>query len=113
MLLTSIYGVCGMKNEEYININEVATVQEVIKYIDCWIKYHNSKPCPNDSSKTIQEILNGVERQDIDKNILNDLMMKTETRTINRHGITFLCSYFNRCINFYTCNYGFAFGKIF
>ena len=25
-----------------------------------------------------------------DKNILNDLMMKTETRTINRHGITFL-----------------------
>ena len=24
MLLTSIYGVCAMKNEEYININEVA-----------------------------------------------------------------------------------------
>lgn len=29
-------------------------------------------------------------QQDIDKNILNDLMMKTETRTINRHRITFL-----------------------
>ena len=35
-------------------------------------------------------MLNGVQRQDIDKNILNDLMMKTETRTINKHGITFL-----------------------
>ena len=70
--------------------NYIPTVQEAIKYIDCWIKYHNSKPCPNDSSKTIQEILNGIERQDINKNILNDLMMKTETRTINRHGITFL-----------------------
>lgn len=70
--------------------NYIPTVQDVIKYIDCWIKYHNSKPCPNDSSKTIQEILDGVQRQDIDKNILNDLMMKTETRTINKHGITFL-----------------------
>lgn len=70
--------------------NYIPTVQDVIKYIDCWIKYHNSKPCPNDSSKTIQEMLNSVQRQEIDKNILNDLMMKTETRTINRHGITFL-----------------------
>ena len=70
--------------------NYIPTVQEVIKYIDCWINYHNSKPCPNDNSKTIQEILNAVQRQDIDKNILNDLMMKTETRTINKHGITFL-----------------------
>ena len=70
--------------------NYIPTVQEVIKYIDCWIKYHNLKPCPNDSSKTIQEMLNSVQRQEIDKNILNDLMMKTETRTINKHGITFL-----------------------
>lgn len=90
--------------------NYIPTVQEVIKYIDCWINYHNSKPCPNDSSKSIQEMLNAVQadcrqrtgaeaspfnagnqaRQDIDKNILNDLMMKTETRTINKHGITFL-----------------------
>ena len=70
--------------------NYIPTVQEAIKYIDCWIKYHNSKPCPNDCSKSIQEMLNGVQRQDIDKNILNDLMMKTEVRTINKHGITFL-----------------------
>lgn len=70
--------------------NYIPTVQEAIRYIDCWIKYHNSKPCPNDSSKTIQEMLNGVQKQEIDKNILNDLMMKTEVRTINRNGITFL-----------------------
>ncbi len=29
MLLTSIYGVCAMKNEEYININEVAKVKSL------------------------------------------------------------------------------------
>lgn len=74
--------------------NYIPTVQDVIKYIDCWIKYHNSKPCPNDSSKTIQEMLDSIQKQEIDKNILNDLMMKTETRTINRHGITFLGMHF-------------------
>lgn len=73
-----------------MNKNYIPTVQEVIKYIDCWIDYHNSKPCPNDRSMTIKECLNTVQKQDIDKNILNDLMMKTEARTINKHGITFL-----------------------
>lgn len=68
----------------------IPTVQEVIKYIDCWINYHNSKPCPNNNQMTIKECLNSAQKQEIDKNILNDLMMKTETRTINRHGITFL-----------------------
>lgn len=95
--------------------NKIPTVQEAIKYIDCWIEYHNGKPCPNDKTKTIKQCLadceqrlkgseksetatpfnasnqaNSVQKQDIDKNILNDLMMKTETRTINKHGITFL-----------------------
>lgn len=74
--------------------NYIPTVQEVIKYIDCWIDYHNSKPCPNDNQMTIKECLNSVQKQEIDKNILNDLMMKTETRTINRHGITFLGMHF-------------------
>lgn len=74
--------------------NYIPTVQEVIKYIDCWIDYHNSKPCPNNNQMTIKECLNSVQNQEIDKNILNDLMMKTETRTINKHGITFLGMHF-------------------
>ena len=70
--------------------NYIPTVQEAIKFIDCWLEFHNSKPCPNDRSKTIQEMLNEISKNKIDKNILNDLMMKTEARTINKHGITFL-----------------------
>lgn len=69
---------------------KIPTVQEVIKYIDCWVEFHNRKPCPNDPSKSIQEMLNGIQKQNINPHILNDLMMKTETRTINKHGITFL-----------------------
>ena len=70
--------------------NYIPTVQETIKFIDCWLEFHNSKPCPNDRSKTIQEMLNEISKEKIDKNILNDLIMKTEARTINKHGITFL-----------------------
>ena len=35
-------------------------------------------------------MLDGVQKQNINKEILDDLMMKTECRTINKHGITFL-----------------------
>ena len=37
--------------------NYIPTVQEVIKYIDCWIDYHNSKLCLNDNQMTIKECL--------------------------------------------------------
>ena len=70
--------------------NYIPTVQELIKYIDCYLDFHNSKPCPNAPQISIKQCLNSVQKQEIDKNILNDLMMKTEVRTINRNGITFL-----------------------
>ena len=70
--------------------NYIPTIQELIKYIDCWLDFHNSKPCPNAPQISIKQCLNSVQRHQIDKNILNDLMMKTEVRTINKHGITFL-----------------------
>lgn len=69
---------------------EIPTVQEAIKYIDCWLEFHNKKPCPNNENMTIKECLNTVQKQDINKSALNYLMMKTEGRTINKHGITFL-----------------------
>lgn len=69
---------------------KIPTVQEVIKYINCWLEFHNQKPCPNDRSRSIQDVLNSVQRQDINKSALDYLMMKTEGRTINKHGITFL-----------------------
>ena len=70
--------------------NYIPTIQETIKFIDCWLDYYNSKPCPNAPQISIKQCLNSVQKQEIDKNILNDLMMKTEARTINKHGITFL-----------------------
>lgn len=69
---------------------KIPTVQEAIKLINCWIEYHNSKPCPNNPQMTIKQVLNSVQKEEINISVLDDLMMKTETRTINKHGITFL-----------------------
>ena len=68
----------------------IPTVQDAIKYINAWLEYRNQKACPNDRSRCIQEVLNSVRKQDINKSALDYLMMKTESRTINKHGITFL-----------------------
>ena len=70
--------------------NHIPTLQETIKYINAWIEFHNKNICPNNRSKTIQEVLNEVPKHKINVQILDDLMMKTECRTINKHGITFL-----------------------
>ena len=70
--------------------NHIPTVAEASKYIKSWIEFHNNQPCPNDRTKTIKECLNSVQKQNIDVQRLDDLMMKTEGRTINKQGITFL-----------------------
>jgi len=54
------------------------------------ISEKEGKPCPNAPEMTIKEVLNSVQKQEINISALDDLMMKTETRTINKHGITFL-----------------------
>ena len=69
---------------------QIPTIQQVIKCIDLWLNYHNSKPCSNDKSKTIKDCLNSVQREVIDRSKLNYLMMKTEPKIIHRNGIRFL-----------------------
>ena len=70
--------------------NYVPTIEETIIYLNCWLDFYNSKPCPNNRNMTIKECLNTVQKQDIDINKLDYLMMKSEVRTIIRSGITFL-----------------------
>ena len=61
-----------------------------------WLSFKNSQPCPNAPDKTIAEILAERKTQNIDINILDDLMLATEVKTIQRNGIRFLnCDYFD------------------
>ena len=74
----------------------IPTIEETIKMIDMWLSFKNSQPCPNIPDKTIAEVLSERKRQNIDVNTLDDFMLATEVKTIQRNGIRFLnCDYFD------------------
>ena len=87
-----------MRNEKFhkhIHNDYIPTLDETIKMIDMWLNFKNSKHCPNAPSKTIAEVLESRKRQNVDINLLDDLMLATEVKTIQRNGIRFLnCDYF-------------------
>ena len=88
-----------MRNEKLhkqLHNDFVPTLEETIKMIDMWLNFKNSQPCPNAPNKTIAEVLESRKRQNIDTNLLDDLMLATEVKTIQRNGIRFLnCDYFD------------------
>ena len=60
------------------------------------MNFKNSQPCPNAPDKTIAEVLEERKRQNIDIKQLDDLMLVTEVKTIQRNGIRFFnCNYFD------------------
>lgn len=74
----------------------IPTIEETIKMIDMWLKFKNSQPCTNAPNMTIAEVLESRKKQNIDKSLLDDLMLATEMKTIQRNGIRFLnCDYFD------------------
>ena len=88
-----------MRNEKLhkqLHNNYIPTIEETIKMIDIWLSFKNSQLCPNAPDKTIAEVLSERKRRSIDINILDDLMLATEVKTIQRNGIRFLnCDYFD------------------
>ena len=88
-----------MRNERlHKNLHNeyIPTIEETIKMIDMWLNFKNSQPCSNAPDKTIAEVLSERKRQNIDINMLDDLMLATEVKTIQRNGIRFFnCDYFD------------------
>ncbi|MCD8378208.1 MAG: transposase family protein [Candidatus Gastranaerophilales bacterium] len=76
--------------------DHIPTIQDTIKMIDMWLQFKNSQPCPNAPDKSIAEVFESRKRQNIDETKLDDLMLATEVKTIQRNGIRFLnCDYFD------------------
>ena len=88
-----------MRNEKLhkqLHSDFVPTLDETINMIDMWLSFKNSQPCPNIPDKTIAEVLSERKIQNIDVNTLDDFMLATEVKTIQRNGIRFLnCDYFD------------------
>lgn len=84
------------KFHEEIHQNFVPTIQQIIQMMNSWLEYKNSLACPNDKSKTIQEMLKSAEKQEINPRELDDLMLSQEAKAITSQGIRFLKSdYYN------------------
>lgn len=87
------------RNEKFhseIQQEFIPTIQQTIQMINSWLEYKNSLPCPNDRTKSIKEMLDSIERQEINPRELDDLMLVQEVKTITSQGIRFLKSdYYN------------------
>jgi len=68
----------------------VPTIEEAINLINCWLEYKHSLPCTNVKGKSIAEVLATVQKQNVNEQQLDDLMMAQEIKTIHRNGIRFL-----------------------
>ena len=88
-----------MRNEKMhtqLHNDFIPTIEETIKMIDMWLNFKNSQPCSNAPDKTIAEVLGERKKQNVNINQLDDLMLATEVKTIQRNGIRFLnCDYFD------------------
>src|SRR5574344_800688 len=90
------YMIRNEKLHKSIHNNFIPTIQNTIKMIDIWLSFKNSQPCPNATDKTIADVLENRKRQNINTDMLDDLMLATEVKTIQRNGIRFLnCDYFD------------------
>lgn len=105
-LMPSYVGSSIINKPAYLKRNEnfhsnlhndyIPTIEETIKMIDMWLKFKNSQPCTNAPNMTITEVLGNRKKQNIDKSLLDDLMLATEVKTIQRNGVRFLnCDYFD------------------
>jgi len=87
------------RNEKFhssLHNDYVPKIEETIKMIDMWLKFKNSQPCTNAPNMTITEVLENRKKQNIDISLLDDLMLATEVKTIQRNGVRFLnCDYFD------------------
>ena len=88
-----------MRNEKFhkrLHNEYIPTLEETINMIQMWLDFKNSQPCPNVVGQSIKEVLDGRKKQNINPEMLNDLMLSTEVKTIQRNGIRFLnCDYFD------------------
>ena len=77
----------------------VPTIEQARILIDKWLEFKHSQECVNDSGKTIKDVIDEAEKQNINEQLLDDLMMAQEIKSIGRNGIRFLkADYFDEAL---------------
>lgn len=79
--------------------NFIPTIEQAFALVEEWLKFKHSQPCSNEDGMTIQEVIDSIQKQNIDESKLDDLMMAQEIKNIGRNGITFLkADYFDEAL---------------
>ncbi len=81
-------------HSQFFKPNYIPTIDEVKKFLDTWLDFKHSQPCPNNKSKTIKEVFAEREKIKIDISKLDYLMMSQEIKTTYRNGIRFLNTFY-------------------
>lgn len=77
----------------------IPTIEQLTQMLDCYMEFHRSLECPNFKGKTIGEVFEEGKGNGVNINELDDLMLHTQIKTINRNGIRFLkADYFNEAL---------------
>lgn len=77
----------------------IPTVEQLTQMLDCYMEFHRSLECPNFKGKTIGEVFEDGKGKGINIDELDDLMLHTQVKTINRNGIRFLkADYYNESL---------------
>ena len=82
-----------LRNEKFhkaLHSEHIPTIHEAIAYIEAWLQWYRSQPCPHVKGKTITEVFEEGRGSGVDISILDDLMMEAKITRIGRHGIRFL-----------------------
>ena len=85
------------RNEKFhkkIHNTFIPTLEQAKHYVNCWLEFYRSQPCPNVPGKTIGEVFNEGKGSGFDVDLLDDLMMAEEVRKVGRNGVKFLNSHY-------------------
>jgi len=75
------------KHHKAMHKNKVPTIFETIEFIETFLKWYKTQPCPHVKEKTIGEVFEEGKGMGVDVNMLDDLMMEAKVTKIGRHGI--------------------------
>lgn len=82
-----------MRNEKFhksIHNKFVPTIEQAHQMIDAWLDFLQTQPCPNVKGKTIGEVFFAGCGEGVDIDVLDDLMLASDSRKIGRNGVKFL-----------------------
>ena len=70
--------------------DEIPTIEQVKTMLDAWFVYYRNQPCPHDKTKTIGEVFKSGCGTGVDINMLDELMLASDVRTLKRNIVRIL-----------------------